>query len=170
MIRIEFSDNPNEELKSWMINLIEENARGDYETSEEGWDRDKKLREISHPEAKYLYVYHSDNAILPIGFSHYRIEDEERLKGGTRKVLYIYEIHFMAQYTGKGFGSTLMENLEQLGSQNGVSDLMLTVFKRNNYALSFYKKRGFIKDELSPEDKSYMILSKPMRRRRIKYI
>ena len=44
----------------------------------------------------------------------------------------------------------------------GIQAILLTCFKHNEAAILFYKKLGFKPDKTSPDNRSYVILSKPV--------
>ena len=89
-----------------------------------------------------------------------------------REVLYIYEVHLAAAYQGKGLGRVLVQTVEGVGARIGVEKCMLTVFRRNQRAWSWYvgEGMGYAVDESSPgpvrlrggrnRKRDYVILSK----------
>lgn len=95
-------------------------------------------------------------------------EDED---GPKVAVAYCFEIQIIAEYRGMGLGRKLMNILINIGKDNKMDKVMLTVFKKNTNAIQFYRKLGFKPDCISPElhvDKrraariSYIILSLPL--------
>lgn len=74
----------------------------------------EKRREMSSPEALYIFVYNApstpDNVKASIiGFVHYRFTTEEEIP-----VLYVYELQLEPAYQGKGLGKFLMQLVEQI--------------------------------------------------------
>lgn len=87
-----------------------------------------------------------------------------------KEVLYCYELHVHPSLQGRGIGRYLMVLFEETASRIGLTKAMLTVFKVNVVALTFYERLGYEVDEYSPEprrlrngtvkESDYMILSK----------
>lgn len=161
----------NSRLETQCLDLIAETSKADYEGSEFGWSRIKKRKEMLLPDMKYVLVTdrHSDGMDFDLaGFISFMITYED-----GHEVVYIYELHFREQSRGAGWGSMLMEVAEQIGHEIGVDKAMLTVFKSNDRAVKWYKKRGYEVDEYSPEPRKlrdgtvielkYLILSKRLK-------
>eukprot|EP00903_Cladosiphon_okamuranus_P018756 g17258.t1 len=109
------------------------------------------------------------------GYCHFRFawdqddnEDGEGV-GGTEDVLYVYELQVASWAKRRGLGRRMMQALELLANRHGMTKVMLTVFKENTQAMSFYtKKMKYGVDKDSPSnwdqpDEVYEILSKPTR-------
>ena len=159
------------------INLVELTSWDHYHSSEKGWSRAKKLKEMGHPAMKYLLLNPIPAAPLTgkegklveleqtDGFLSFMVTEEDRYE-----VIYCYELHLRPSLQGKGLGRTMMEVMEMIGSKVGVEKAMLTVFRSNNKAVEAYKSWGYGLDEFSPEPRklrdgtvkepSYVILSK----------
>jgi ribosomal protein S18 acetylase RimI-like enzyme len=153
------------------LNLIEETSKSDYVASEIGWSRVKKRKEMLLPDMRYIIFedwFFGGMEIDVAGFVSFMITYED-----GHEVLYIYEIHFREKSRGFGWATMLMDIAEQIGWEVGVEKAMLTVFKANEKAISWYKKRGYDVDEYSPEprklrngtvkESKYLILSKCLR-------
>lgn len=67
-----------------------------------------------------------------------RTEDLQKNKHSTYLVIGILE-----EFTGKGIGKDLFNELETWASLNSIHRLELTVMKHNERAVSLYKKMGF---------------------------
>ncbi|CAM9254763.1 unnamed protein product [Ectocarpus sp. 13 AM-2016] len=95
-------------------------------------------------------------------------EDGEGV-GGMEDVLYVYELQVAPWATRRGLGRRMMQAIELLANRHGMTKVMLTVFKENRRAMSFYtKKMRYGVDKDSPSnwdqpDEVYEILSKPTR-------
>ncbi|CAM9556058.1 unnamed protein product [Ectocarpus sp. 12 AP-2014] len=95
-------------------------------------------------------------------------EDGEGV-GGMEDVLYVYELQVAPWATRRGLGRRMMQAIELLANRHGMTKVMLTVFKENRQAMSFYtKKMRYGVDKDSPSnwdqpDEVYEILSKPTR-------
>lgn len=76
-------------------------------------------------------------------------------------ILYVYEIQIHSKFQRQSLGKKLMMFMQIIGMKMKMKRLMLTVFKSNLKALSFYKnKLGYTVDESSPDVEDYEILSK----------
>ncbi|OTB00709.1 hypothetical protein M426DRAFT_324069 [Hypoxylon sp. CI-4A] len=149
--------------------LVEETSRADYENSSAGWKSSKKLEEMKSPELRYIMV--KDVAGIVRGFTSLMPTYEE-----GEPVVYCYEIHLKPELQGTGLGRTLIGFLESVAANTPpIEKVMLTCFVSNERGLSFYKKLGFEKDEISPEPRKlrfgkefipdYMIMSKVVTKR-----
>lgn len=126
----------------------------------------KKLRELIHPDARYLLLKHGERVIA---FLHFRFEVVNK-----RCVVYCYEIQVEADMVGLGIGKRLMVLLEILARKFAMDKVMLTVLDQNPGAKHFYLKMGYSVDEddyCSDEEEdeeergdSYEILSKSFAR------
>lgn len=164
-------------LRETCINLLELTSRDHYHSSEKGWSRAKKLKEMGHPAMKYLLLHPVNAAPLvgeegklvgieqTDGFLSFMVTEEDR-----HEVIYCYELHLQPDLQGKGVGRRMMEVMEMIGSRIGVDKAMLTVFRSNDRAVKAYVSWGYGLDEFSPgprklrdgtvKEPSYVILSK----------
>jgi ribosomal protein S18 acetylase RimI-like enzyme len=102
------------------------------------------------------------------GFLEYMVTYEDGYE-----VLYCYEIHLTPESQGQGLGEELMARFERVGAHIGLEKAMLTVFKSNRRAMTFYERVGYTEDESSPrprklrngtvKEADYMIMSKNLR-------
>lgn len=152
------------------LDLIEQTSAADYRNSESGWSRSNKRREMKLPDMRYiLLVNESGEGPLPqlVGFVSFMVTYEDGYE-----VIYIYEIHFAPAWQGKGLGRLLLSMVETIGANVGVEKTMLTVFKANERAVTWYHKSGYSTDDFSPparrlrngvvKEPTYAILSKPL--------
>ncbi|ETN38600.1 uncharacterized protein HMPREF1541_06637 [Cyphellophora europaea CBS 101466] len=152
------------------LDLVEQTSAEDYRNSETGWSRTKKRREMRLPDLRYILLFDrsqrdKDHQSPLIGFISFMITYEDGYE-----VIYIYEIHFDPSSQGKGLGRRLMSVVETIGANIGVEKAMLTVFKSNERATSWYDRLGYSTDEFSPparqlrggvmKEPTYVILSK----------
>jgi ribosomal protein S18 acetylase RimI-like enzyme len=146
------------------LRLIETTSAQDYETSEIKWSPSKKRKEMKLPDMKYILLTEQDRVI---GFISFMVTYED-----GNEVVYIYEIHFSPDWQGKGLGRNLMDVVEVIGRNVGVTKVMLTVFKANERAVQWYTKLDYVEDEFSPaprklrngtvKEPTYIILSKSL--------
>ena len=126
------------------------------------------------PDMKYILVKSNQTLIdtkadsgTIDGFMSFMLTYEDGIE-----VVYCYEIHLGEECRGMGLGKCLIGCLEEVGRKAGVEKVMLTVFKVNEIAKTFYGRLGYEEDEYSPRPKKlrggvikeadYMILSKPL--------
>jgi ribosomal protein S18 acetylase RimI-like enzyme len=131
-----------------------------------GWHPKRKWREMGETEMRFLIVRDCGNTEdfdgpeskmetsikdLPIsGFCSFMLTHED-----GNEVIYIYEIHLKSSAIGTGLGKHLINIVEQVGTSVGVKNSMLTVFRSNTRAVSFYEHLGYGIDEYSPQAKSF---------------
>lgn len=147
--------------------LIEETSAHDYQHSEMKWSTTKKRKEMKLPDMKYITLIEEQSGNL-IGFISFMVTYEDGYE-----VLYIYEIHFIPQWQGKGIGKKLVHVIEQIGNNVGLEKVMLTVFRTNTRAVNWYQNLGYVEDEFSPgprklrngtiKEPTYIIMSKVLR-------
>jgi N-alpha-acetyltransferase 40 len=158
-------------LRTACLNLIELTNSTHYQSSEMGWSRAKKLKEMRHPAMKYSLLLpsalaspsHTEEGVQ--GFLSFMVTEEDGYD-----VIYCYELHLQPERQGQGLGKRMMEVMEIMGARVGVEKAMLTVFRSNEKAVRAYQKWGYGVDEFSPEgrrlrdgtvkESSYVILSK----------
>lgn len=153
--------------KEELVALFEANMQQQYESSDWGYDAAAKRKELFEPDARYLLAFDSEedanDGVPPsiAGFVHFRFVDDDDVE-----VMYIYEIQVAERMQRKGLGKFLMQILLLVARKHLMKLVVLTVFKSNTKALTFYRqKMGFAIDETSPSacgdhTQSYEILSK----------
>lgn len=152
------------QLLEQCLKLIEQTSAQHYQSSEMKWSVSKKRKEMRLPDMRYIIL--ADKATLNLaGFISFMITYEDGYE-----VVYIYEIHFAPDWKGKGLGKKLVNLVESIGQNVGVTKAMLTVFRANNRAVDWYHRLGYKEDEFSPgprklrngttKEPSYIILSK----------
>lgn len=77
-----------------------------------------------------------------------------------------YEVQVNAAARGNKIGTMMLAILEHLTWKAGMRKVALTVFRSNDAARAFYRRRGYIVDATSPDfrqgvDSHYSILCKP---------
>ena len=146
-------------VKFQLFNLFETNMKKIYNQTW-GWNEEDKKREIFAPDAYFLAVFEKDETL--VGFSMFKLcwddDDEPEFP-----VLYVHELHVSESYQRLSVGSRLMQILLEIAGKRKMFKTMLTCFKINEKAMSFYKKIGFKIDCNSPSrhdfDADYEILS-----------
>jgi GNAT superfamily N-acetyltransferase len=111
---------------------------------------------MKEDEMRYLIVHANrtdagldDNS--PQGFLSFMLTHDS---SPSVPVLYVYEIHLAPGLRKLGFGAHLMQVVEDVARSVSVEKVMLTCFVCNEKASAFYEKRGYVKDVISPEDRT----------------
>ena len=89
---------------------------------------------------------------LERGVLTFVLEDNKKLVGyvfgniftaNRKKHCMNLAIAILQEYTGKGYGTKLMNTIEEYAINNGITRLELEVSKKNKIAISLYQKIGF---------------------------
>lgn len=146
-----------------LLSLFERNM-GEMYKSSWGLDTEEKAQELRHPNARFVLVETSEGRELA-GFMHFRFDydDEDQ---PTEGVLYVYELQIDEKFQRQGLGKKLMDIAEMVSSKADIAKVMLTVFKTNKSAMSFYQHINYVVDPSSPSNHNepavYEILSKSL--------
>ncbi|KAF2206637.1 hypothetical protein CERZMDRAFT_52779 [Cercospora zeae-maydis SCOH1-5] len=136
------------------FNLIERTSRHDYEPSSFGWHPKRKMREMKEKEMKYIILRDSSPQESlrgsVSGFLSFMLTHDST---PSMPVLYVYEVHLDESARGKGLGRSLVGMAENIARRVGVEKVMLTCFKSNVKARTFYERLGYDVDVCSPEDR-----------------
>lgn len=152
-----------DKLRKQCLDLFERNMGDMYQQSDWGLNMAEKEEELSHENARFLIVSNETSGDL-VAFAHFRfdVNDDD---DPTEEVLYVYELQVDMCARRCGLGRHIMSILELVARNSQMKKSMLTVFKNNEAAITFYThKMKYIVDEISPsmygEDADYEILSK----------
>ena len=163
-IYFDVPDNMDTELVDWALGLVRDNLKDQYIEARWGWSDGEKRQELTDKAARYLIVRDNANEQRPVAFAHFRFMPE-----GDFEVLYVFELQLEDSVRRKGLGRHLMSLLELIARKQGMKWVMLSVFKSNTAADTFYReKMKYTMDELSPsaafldDTAGYEILSKCM--------
>ncbi|EME89548.1 uncharacterized protein MYCFIDRAFT_27838, partial [Pseudocercospora fijiensis CIRAD86] len=151
------ADNLPEKQLNDCFSLIERTSRDDYEPSSFGWHPRRKLREMKEKEMRYVMLTErnitseagSTRENEFAGFMSFMFTYDST---PPLPVLYIYEIHLVEGARGCGLGKHLMHSAEKIARDFGMKKVMLTCFKSNKNAYSFYERLGYRIDACSPKD------------------
>lgn len=172
-LSLESSSTISDEDLTACFNLLRSTSSADYEASSKGWSPAKKWKEMRLPDLRYIILKRKEHDKGQDGFPEvggflsFMLTYEDGYE-----VIYCYEIHLSPQMRGTGLGKRLMEMMEEVGKKARVEKAMLTVFKANRAAMTFYERLGYEEDAYSPrprklrggilKEPDYMILSKPL--------
>nr|CAG4644503.1 EOG090X0MNC [Lepidurus arcticus] len=143
-------------LVDWAVDLLQRNMLTMYEQSKWGWDLRKKRKEMTEEEAWYLVMSTSVDS-KPIAYSHFRFDMDYE-----RPVLYCYEVQVESEFLRRGLGKFIMQLLALIAFKNRLHKVVLTVFRHNSAACTFFRSLGYSTDDTSPEEdeEDYEILSR----------
>ena len=120
------------------------------EASDTGWSEKKKWLEFTEKNARYLAVFCSGTKEL-VGYLYFQFIMEDTANDSVQiPVIYCFELQIKNSYKRQGIGAFLMSMFEGIGKKQGMVKAMLTVFKNNTSAISFYQIRNYLPDEISP--------------------
>eukprot|EP01038_Epipyxis_sp_PR26KG_P005356 gene5356-7430_t len=136
------------ERREQIFNLFESTMKPLYISSGWGYDKKKKLSELFHHTSKFLLLTNPIDDSL-VGHCMFRFEwdDEDE---PTHPVLYLYECQINPNYHKQKLGNQLMNYIIEISEKLHLWKVMLTCFKENHDAMSFYHKIGFGVDIYSP--------------------
>lgn len=160
----------SEDERAQIWRLFEENMYTLYVNSSFGWAPRSKKREMFDARSRFIIAFQEDtptrNPPNIVAYTMFRFDREEH-----QDVVYCYELQVSKSARHCGLGKLLTRKLSDIGATWGMEKVMLTVFKANRSAFSFYRSVGYSVDEISPNhpanleggiDVDYSILSIPI--------
>ncbi|KZV71288.1 acyl-CoA N-acyltransferase [Peniophora sp. CONT] len=135
----ELTDSDRESIYS----LWEANMKDFYmQSTSQPFNPTEKREELFHPDSRFI-VYRSgeDLSSTLAAYSMFRFDFEE-----DELVVYCYELQISKEHQRQGLGRSLMKTLLALKQKWSMKKVMLTVFKANQSAISFYQSIGFTLD------------------------
>ncbi|KAJ3077577.1 ndufv1NADH dehydrogenase flavoprotein subunit 1 [Quaeritorhiza haematococci] len=151
------------DLLEWAFQLVKSNMYNLYVSAKDtGWSDEKKRDEMREPDARFLVAHlrrtassgglgggedgvRTEEPGEPVGFLYFQFTMEDAGPDDDDvqvAVVYCYELQMENRAQRKGLGRHLMHLMESLGRKWGMQKGMLTVFKENTAAMSFYKSLG----------------------------
>ena len=125
-----------------LLNLLN---KLDTETTFLLYEKGERKRTIEHQKKNIQEQ-------LERGVLTFVLEDNKKLVGyvfgniftaNRKKHCMNLAIAILQEYTGKGYGTKLMNTIEEYAINNGITRLELEVSKKNKVAISLYQKKGF---------------------------
>ena len=103
---------------------------------EESFSSDKLLGELNNPDSLFYFAKYNDEIVgyLKLNFGH-------------------SQIYVLKDFQGKKIGQKLYEKAVEVAKQNKVKYIWLGVWEKNQKAIDFYEKNGFV-----PFDKHIFVL------------
>lgn len=124
--------------------------RGLYIGSGMGWNAREKKEEMAQTGMKYILLVEAGKVIA---FCSYLNDYEDELN-----VVYLYELHVSKTHQRGGLGKLLLDKTVSAARESNVPYVMLTAFRHNKNAVSFYQKNGFSFHDDNSENWFRMIL------------
>ena len=114
--------------------------RQQYDANPWGWDAAAKWSELAHDDARFVLVRGGDGSGSIQAFAHFRFDPDDEVHA-SRAVLYVRELQVAQPFRSSGLGARIMNLLQRVAGQFELDCVMLTVFKTNARALSFYMEK-----------------------------
>jgi diamine N-acetyltransferase len=118
--------------------MLSEEALGNFVAS--AFSQNKIREEMDIPGSHFLLAYEGET---PVGYALLREAGPPIGVTGANPVE-LARIYFEEHVTGKGYGSMLMTICTETAIQAGYDVLWLGVWERNERAIRFYEKKGFV--------------------------
>jgi diamine N-acetyltransferase len=121
--------------------FTEHNTKEDLDKYlEESFSNEKLSSELNNPHSSFYFAEIENNVVgylkINFGASQTELKDNEALE--------IERIYVLQAYHGKKLGQALYEKAIQIANEKKVQYLWLGVWEKNNKAIQFYKKNGFV--------------------------
>lgn len=155
---LEFATTIDGSTFSALLDLTKTNMQEIYNSAgveEWAWSDEGKRKQLASSKMRFLIARGPEKNISAFIAFRFLLEN-------ASPVLYVYELQVCPEIAGKGLGSHLVNAAMHVCKTNapGIKRFVLTCFRHNKGALSFYKKLGFKEEPHSPSDKCYCILGK----------
>jgi GNAT superfamily N-acetyltransferase len=106
----------------------------------EAFGPEQQAKELADPASKFL-IAEADGQ--PAGYAHVKFGPAPAGIEG-RRPMEIVRIYARERWLGKGVGAKLMEACLREGTRSGCDLVWLGVWERNERAIAFYRKWGFV--------------------------
>jgi ribosomal protein S18 acetylase RimI-like enzyme len=108
---------------------------------EEQFTRGRLIMEVGARENTFLLAYAGAEVV-----GYVKLRDSKRPKSlGLEPALEIARLYCMSQAIGKGVGKLLMQQSIDIARERGKKLVWLGVWEKNQRAIDFYNKWGFVK-------------------------
>jgi ribosomal protein S18 acetylase RimI-like enzyme len=121
--------------------FTEHNTKEDLDKYlEESFSNETLTAELTNPHSSFYFAEIEHNVVgyLKINFSASQTELKDN------EALEIERIYVLQSFHGKKLGQALYEKAIQIAKEKKVHYLWLGVWEKNNKAIQFYKKNGFV--------------------------
>ena len=107
---------------------------------EESFSNEKLSSELNNPHSSFYFAEIENNVVgylkINFGASQTELKDNEALE--------IERIYVLQAFHGKKLGQALYEKANSIAKEVKVNYVWLGVWEKNNKAIQFYKKNGFV--------------------------
>jgi diamine N-acetyltransferase len=101
---------------------------------------DKIMEELLNRNARFFLAYLEE---VPVAFTKVR-NDRQIKKLEDIKALEIQRIYVLQEYQGFSVGKAMLDMVKELARNEGYKTIWLQVWQKNNKAIRFYQKGGFV--------------------------
>jgi len=111
----------------------------------------RRFEEVFEEEGIEQLIFEVENDIVAYAECSYEVTGSDNwinpryFEKREMNPLFVDELAVHPEWSGKGVGSFVLEQLHHLARVHGLNHLVLEVAENNDRALSFYKKRAFKK-------------------------
>jgi len=121
--------------------FAEHNTKEDLEKYlDESFSNEKLSSELNNPHSSFYFAEIENNVVgylkINFGASQTELKDNEALE--------IERIYVLQAFHGKKLGQALYEKANSIAKEMKVNYVWLGVWEKNNKAIQFYKKNGFV--------------------------
>jgi len=121
-------------------------------------------KELSTISSNFFFIYYNEE---PAGYLKININDAQSEKMGDES-LEIERIYIRNKFQGKGLGKYLINKAIELAIEQNKKVIWLGVWKKNENAIGFYKKFGFVQTGahsfyMGDEEQIDVIMSKTLK-------
>ena len=121
--------------------FTEHNTKEDLDKYlEESFSNEKLSSELNNPHSSFYFAEIENNVVgylkINFGASQTELKDNEALE--------IERIYVLQAFHGKKLGQALYEKANSIAKEMKVNYVWLGVWEKNNKAIQFYKKNGFV--------------------------
>ena len=102
---------------------------------------EKLRREISNPASEFYFAKQDGHTAGYLKINFGKAQTELKEKDGME----VARIYVLKEFHGKGMGQRLLEKALQIAKNKKINYIWLGVWGKNQKAIRFYEKNGFIK-------------------------
>ncbi len=107
----------------------------------EAYSLDKLKRELSNPETQFFFAEWEGEVAAYLKVNEGSAQSEEK----GNKFLEVERIYVRQAFQKLGLGRVLMDKAVEIAKTSGKSSIWLGVWEKNEKAIAFYEKKGFVR-------------------------
>ncbi|KOS59892.1 GNAT family N-acetyltransferase [Lysinibacillus agricola] len=121
-------------------------------------------KELSNPNSEFYFIYYNEETA---GYLKVNVNAAQSEQMGDES-LEIERIYIRNKYQGKGLGKLLINKAMEIAVAQNKKNIWLGVWEKNDNAIGFYKKIGFIQTGahsfyMGVEEQIDIIMTKPLK-------